>query len=78
MVMGTNNLDKKIGLKIKLERTKRGWSQEKLAELSALSKNSIGIIERGESSPSITTLEKIALAFGIPLPDLVDTAKFEL
>ncbi len=76
--MKTSKIDKKIGLKIKLERTKRGWSQERLAELSALSKNSIGIIERGECSALVTTLEKIALAFGIPLPDLVDVAKFEL
>ena len=76
--MKTNTIDKKIGLKIKLERTKKGWSQEKLAELSGLSKNSIGIIERGESSPSIKTLEKIASAFNISLPDLVDVTKFEI
>ena len=73
-----SNICQKIGLKIKLERSKRKISQEKLAELANVNKNTIYTIEAGTSVPSIVTLEKIALAFGIPLPDLVDVAKFEL
>lgn len=77
----TSKVDKisgKIGLKIKLLRTKSGFSQEKLAELADLNKNSIGAIERGESSPSIDTLDAIAKAFGMSLIDLVDISKLEL
>lgn len=48
---------KRIGLKVKLERTKRGLSQEKLAELADLSKGSLGAIERGQSSATIETLK---------------------
>ena len=33
----TTDINKKICLKIKLERIKRGWSQEQLAEYSKLS-----------------------------------------
>ena len=78
MTSKIDNVNKKIGLKIKLERIKRNWTQEKLAELANLSKNSIGSIERGQSSPSIETLAGIAEAFGILLNDLTDISKVEL
>ena len=73
-----DKLSGKIGIKIKLERTKRGWSQEKLADLSDLNVNSIGTIERGLSSPSIDTLAQIASAFDMEVVDLVDVKKFDL
>lgn len=68
----------KIGIKIRLLRTKLKYSQEKLAELADLSKNFIGIIERGESKPSIETLERIAKALKIELKDLVDVSGLTL
>jgi len=74
----TDKLSSKIGTKIKLERTKRGWSQEKLAELAGLNVNSIGSIERGTSSPSIDTLAQIASAFDMEVIDLIDIKKFDL
>ena len=48
-----NELDKKVGMNIRLERTKRGISQEKLADLSNIARSTMGIIERGEQSPSV-------------------------
>ncbi|MCM1010123.1 MAG: helix-turn-helix domain-containing protein [Fusobacterium sp.] len=69
---------KKIGLKIKLERTKRGLSREKLAEMADLHASTIGTIERGEKEPSITTLEQIATALGVEFDDLINISKFEL
>ncbi len=66
---------KKIGLKIRLERTKRGLSQEKLAELANLHKNSISYIERGETVATINTIEQIANALGITFEELVDISK---
>ncbi len=63
---------KKIGLKIRLERTKRGLSQEKLAELANLHKNSISYIERGETVATINTLEQIADALEVTFEQLVD------
>lgn len=68
----------KIGLKVKLERTKRKISQEKLAELSGLSKNFVGAIERGESSPTVDTLAKIADAFELTFSELTDVSKVDL
>ncbi len=71
-------LSSKIGTKIKLERAKRGWSQEKLAHFADLNVNSIGTIERGMSSPSIDTLAQIASAFGMEVIDLIDIKKVDL
>ncbi len=73
-----DDISKKIGTKIKLERVKRNWSQEELAEKADLSKNHVGAIERGTSSPTVETLAKIADAFGIPLNDLTDVSKVEI
>lgn len=73
-----NNITSKIGLKIKLLRNKMGFSQEKLAELSYLSATALGAIERGQSSPAIDTLERIASALGIELKELVDVSKIDL
>ncbi len=54
------------------------YYKEKLTELSKLSKNSIGAIERGESSPSIETLNKIAKALNVELKELVDVTRIDL
>ena len=61
-----------------MERTKRGWSQEKLGEHSGISCTSIGAIERGKSVPSALTLAKIANAFNITVSELTDISKVDL
>jgi transcriptional regulator with XRE-family HTH domain len=71
-------ISKKIGLKIKLLRNKIGISQEELGFRADISKTQIGLIERGESSPTIDTLDQISKALDIPLTELVDTSKIEL
>ena len=76
--MTSKSINSKIGIKIRLLRTKLEFSQEKLAELSNLNKNSIGSIERGESKPNIETLERIANALGVELKELVDVSKVDL
>lgn len=65
-----SKLYNKIGLKIKIERVKRNISQEKLAELADLSRPTIGVIERGQKSPTFNTLEAIADAFGMTVQEL--------
>ena len=78
MTSRNDKISTKIGLKIVLERTKRKLSQEKLAELSDLSKNSLGAIERGTSSPSIDTLDRIAAALEMELSELVKVKSVDL
>lgn len=45
---------------LKLLREQRKLSLDKVAEMTGISKTMLGQIERGESSPSITTVWKIA------------------
>ena len=73
-----NEISLKISLKIKMERIKRGWSQEQLGELAGISNTSIGAIERGQSIPSTLTLAKIANAFEISVSELTDFSKVNL
>lgn len=75
--MTSLSINEKIGIKICFLRKRLKYSQEKLGELANLSKNSIGAIERGESKPSIETLERIANALNIELKELVDVSKLE-
>lgn len=46
-------------------RQSHGWSLERCASATAVSKAMLGQIERGESSPTVATLWKIASGFGV-------------
>jgi transcriptional regulator with XRE-family HTH domain len=59
-----------LGEAIRAERTKAGFSQEKLAEKAGLSTVFISRVERGKESPSVDSLVKIARALGVHVHDL--------
>ena len=71
-------INEKICKKVKLERIKKDLSQQKLALLANVDKNTIWKIETGQTSPTINTLEKIATALGIEFSKLVDVSKVEI
>lgn len=73
-----SKLNTKICLRIKFERIKRNLSQEQLAELAELNRNTIGNIERGIASPTVDTLEKLSKAFGMSILDLMDVTNITL
>lgn len=52
----------KFARKLRNEREERGFSQESLAAAAGLSRNYIGMIERGESNLTLGTLERLAKA----------------
>lgn len=54
-----------LGNTIRRLRTERKWSQEKLAELSNLTPNFIGYIERAERIPSVASLLSIGCALEV-------------
>lgn len=56
----------KFGRNVYMFRTKKGLSQEKLAELSDLHRTYISAVERGTRSISLKNIEKIASALEIP------------
>ena len=57
------NVYKHISSTLKTLRQERGWSLDKAAEETGVSKAMLGQIEREESSPTIATLWKIAGGF---------------
>jgi transcriptional regulator with XRE-family HTH domain len=61
-----------ISERLKKLREERGLSIRALGRLSGLSANALSVIERGMSSPSVSTLYKISTALEIPV-----TAFFE-
>ena len=65
-------LTKNFGKKIKLLRFKKNISQEKLSELSDISRSVMGKIERGEISTTLSSVEKIACALDVNILDLFD------
>ncbi|MBE7712846.1 MAG: helix-turn-helix transcriptional regulator [Cyanobacteria bacterium SIG26] len=71
-------ISKKICNKVKLERSKKGFSQEELAFRAGVNKNTIWKIETGQVSPNISTLEKIAKALDLDFLYLVDVSKVDL
>jgi transcriptional regulator with XRE-family HTH domain len=58
-----DNLTKHIAATLKSLRRERGWSLDKTAQETTVSKAMLGQIEREESSPTIATLWKIASGF---------------
>ncbi|AYO18586.1 XRE family transcriptional regulator (plasmid) [Vibrio owensii] len=56
-----------VGKKIKEARKKKKLTIEDLASKSGLSVAHLSRLENGRKSPTITTLEKIALALDVPI-----------
>jgi transcriptional regulator with XRE-family HTH domain len=52
-------------------RRDRGLSQEALAELTDLHRTYVGSVERGERNISIDNMERIAVAFGVKLREML-------
>jgi len=67
--------DEMIPLNLRKIRAESGLSLSKVAEMTGVSKAMLGQIERGESSPTIATLWKIAKGFHLPLTALIDEAE---
>lgn len=53
-------------------RRERGWSLDRAAQACGVSKAMLGQIERGESSPTVATLWKIAGGFGCSLSSFLE------
>ena len=60
-----------IGRNIRKYRKEKGMMQDTLAEMTDLSANYIGMIERGEKIPALPTLIKIANALEISADPLL-------
>ena len=56
-----------VGKRIKNARNVSGLSQQELAQRSNISTNTLSLLERGQTSPTIATLQKLADALSIDI-----------
>jgi len=56
-----------IGEKIREIRMSRGWTQEDLAKIARVTRQSIYLVENDRVSPTISLLQQIADALGVPV-----------
>ena len=61
-----------VGKRLKTLRAERALTLRDLAQASDLSLNTISLIERGQISPTVATLHKLATALGVTIADFVE------
>jgi transcriptional regulator with XRE-family HTH domain len=62
----------KIGRRVRDERVKRFWTQERLASAAGISQKALSKIENDEVEPRFSTILKLAEALGIEPSKLAD------
>jgi transcriptional regulator with XRE-family HTH domain len=67
MDLATEGMTIDVGSRLRELRLERGKSMRALARTSGLSTNALSMIERGRTSPSVSTLYKIADALEVPI-----------
>lgn len=67
-------ITRKIGQAIRKKRLKLDISQEELAERADVHRNYIGLVERGERTPTVRNLVKLARGLGMKASKLLDLA----
>ena len=66
-------IDTYFGQQVKQLRAACGFSQEELAFLAGISGSYLGRLERGEKSPTIGIVQKVAEALGMSTSELMRT-----
>lgn len=64
-----------IGQRLRTLREERNLSLRALAEKSGLATNTLGLIEHGKTSPSVSTLQQIAAALAVPITRFFETER---
>lgn len=66
-----NQIVNSFGTTVRQLREARAWSHERLAERADLNRSYIGELERGQAIPSLLTINKLSLALGVSLSNLL-------
>jgi transcriptional regulator with XRE-family HTH domain len=70
------DINERIAATLARLRHENGWSIDHLADRSGVSRAMISKIERAESSPTASVLNKLSVGFGIPLPALFGPSNY--
>jgi transcriptional regulator with XRE-family HTH domain len=68
-------LEEAVGETLRGLRESKGMKQVEVSAATGYSQRSIGMVERGEKSPTLRTLEDFATFYKIPLESLIIQAK---
>ncbi|HEX6705558.1 MAG TPA: XRE family transcriptional regulator [Albitalea sp.] len=66
------DINARIARRVRDLRDAQGFSLEALAERSGVSRSNISLIERGQSSPTATVLDKLAAGLGVTMASLFE------
>jgi len=72
-----DNLSRRIGARVRIERERRGWSLTDLAAHSGVSRAMVHKLEHGDSSPTATLLARLSGAFGLSMSQLIASAEMQ-
>ena len=72
-IAGKKAVSVDVGVRLRQLREERGHSIRELARRSSLSANALSLIERGRTSPSVSTLYKISEALQVPITSFFQT-----
>jgi transcriptional regulator with XRE-family HTH domain len=61
----------RVGLNLQRLRREKGLSQEELADVANIHQTYLSGVERGKRNPTVTVLQRIAVALGADIEDLV-------
>ena len=56
-----------VGRRIRSLRKQRNLSQQALADASGLSRNTLSLLERGQTSPTVSTLKRLAISLDVEI-----------
>jgi transcriptional regulator with XRE-family HTH domain len=66
-----NDICIRIGRRLRMLRTKRGWNQHYLAELSGVNRSHISEIENGKRDPRASLVEMLATSFNMTISEFL-------
>lgn len=70
-----NDIDSRLAVRLRALRADRSLTLDALAERSGVSRSMISLVERGESSPTASVLERLAAGLGVTLATLFAEAE---
>ena len=62
----------RLSLNMRRLRQSKGWSQKEFAHQAGLHRTYVSDLERGARNPTITVVDKLAVALGVPVGALLD------